>query len=389
MGQNDCGRILVVEDNQAFCRVVARALESEGHEVAQASSWSAAQDVLATQSFDTVVTDLDLGDGHGLEVLRLARARRPDTSVVILTWSPDLESAIGAVHHGAMRYLRKPLPIQELRSVVTEAVRSARLDSVRRHLASQALRPEDASVEALSARLDGALATVQMAWQPIVDLATWGVLAYEALVRCDDPMLPPSRLFVLAERLGRRAELTFAIRESVAASLRRSDAQIFLNVRPDELRDGVLLHPDGPLGPYASRITLEITERTGPEELEELSDTLAELRARGFKLALDDLGAGSAGLGSFLYLVPEVAKLDRSLVSELDADPLRRHLFGATVRVCSELGVPVVAEGIETPAELACVREAGCGIGQGYLFGRPHTGPLDEAVATFTRFRME
>lgn len=382
------GRVLVVEDNVAFARVVSRALERAGHEVAQASSWRAAQDVLARQEFDAVVTDLELGDGHGLEVLRLARQRRPSMSVVILTGSPDLESAIGAVQHGAVRYLQKPMPVAELRGVVKEAVGASRADAARRHLAHQALRPEDATVEALGRRLDAALGTLRMAWQPIIDLPTWNAIAYEALVRCDDPLLPPPRLFALAERLGRRAELSAGIAASVGESLVRSDAAIFLNVRPDELRDGVMLAPGGPLASYASRITLELTERAGPEELEELSDTLAELRSRGFRLALDDLGAGRAGLGSFLYLVPEVAKLDRSLVAGLDADPLRRHLFGATVRVCAELGVPVVAEGIETAGELACVREAGVALGQGYHFGWPHTGPLDEAVAAFTRFAL-
>ena len=100
-------------------------------------------------------------------------------------------------------------------------------------------------------------------------------------------------------------------------------------------------------------------------------ERVQRLRRLGCKLAIDDLGAGYAGLASFVQLEPDIVKLDMSLVRDADTSPLKRKLIGSLTSVCHELGVLVVAEGIETSAERAVVADAGCQLVQGYLFGRP------------------
>lgn len=340
--------------------------------VESAGDLATARARLAVRAHDVVLTDLQLPDGTGIELAREVRAQRANVAVVILTGAPDLDSAIEAVRLGAVRYLRKPVSAGELRQVVGEAL--AR---------SVAARPipapaswTGASPEAGAAQFERALGGVHVAWQPIVDLATGYAVAFEALVRCEDAALPPLKLFALASRLRRREELTLRIRNAVVSGLSTTRSHVFLNVRADELRESVLLAEDGPLEPHARRITLELNERSALEELVELRGPVADLRRRGFRIALDDLGAGSAGVGTFVHVTPDIAKIDRSMVTALDQEPLKRHIFGATVRVCGELGIPVVAEGIETHAELALVREAGCPFGQGYLLGRPSAEPL-------------
>ncbi len=371
--------ILVVEDDARVRDAICRSLATHVAFVEATADLAAARAALGRRSFDLVLTDLQLPDGTGIELVRALRAARDATAVVILTGAPDLESAIEAVHLGAVRYLRKPVSTAELRQVVGEALARAGdtralPPSAKSPVGEWAGRPPP--VEA--AQLDRALAGVHVAWQPIVDLATCRPVAFEALVRCEDAALPPLKLFALAARLGRREELTLRIRDCVLRGMVGTRSHVFLNVRADELNESVMLAEGGPLEQHARRLTLELNERSALEELVELREPVEGLRRRGFRIALDDLGAGSAGVGTFVHVTPDIAKIDRSMVTALDQEPLKRHIFGATVRVCGELGIPVVAEGIETHAELALVREAGCPFGQGYLLGRPSTRSLAE-----------
>jgi EAL domain-containing protein (putative c-di-GMP-specific phosphodiesterase class I) len=103
------------------------------------------------------------------------------------------------------------------------------------------------------------------------------------------------------------------------------------------------------------------------------------LRALGFRIAIDDLGAGYAGLTSFAILEPEVVKLDMSLVRGVNDEPIKRRLVSSMVTLCKELGILVVAEGIETEAERETLASVGCDLLQGFLLGRP--APLTEAAS--------
>ena len=98
-------------------------------------------------------------------------------------------------------------------------------------------------------------------------------------------------------------------------------------------------------------MVLEITERAALDGIHELGTRVTRLRALGYRIAIDDLGAGYAGLTSFAQLEPEVVKVDMSLVRGIDRSPMKQKLVRSIIALCTELGIQLVAEGIETPAE--------------------------------------
>jgi EAL domain-containing protein (putative c-di-GMP-specific phosphodiesterase class I) len=148
-------------------------------------------------------------------------------------------------------------------------------------------------------------------------------------------------------------------------------AFLFVNLHSADLADETLVAPDSPLVRSASRVVLEITERATLEGIRGLEKRIAELREMGFRIAIDDLGAGYAGLTSFAKLDPDVVKLDMTLVRDVEKTPIKRKLVQSLCAVCRDLGVTVVAEGIETVAERDVVIELGCDLLQGYLLAKP------------------
>src|SRR5262249_55449308 len=121
----------------------------------------------------------------------------------------------------------------------------------------------------------------------------------------------------------------------------------------------------------APRVVLEITERAALDEIKDVRSRVARLRELGFRIALDDLGAGYAGLTAFAHLEPEIVKLDRELIRNLHAEPTKRKVVASMTGLCHDLGMLVVAEGVEVVEERDCLQELGCELLQGYLFARP------------------
>ena len=149
---------------------------------------------------------------------------------------------------------------------------------------------------------------------------------------------------------------------------------MFVNLHPRDLDDDELLSSSGVLAPFASQIVLEITERSALDQIRGLSKRIERLRALGFRIAVDDLGAGYAGLSSFAALEPDVVKADMSLVRGIESSPVKQKLLGAIVALTNDLQIRLIAEGIETPAERDCVTALGADALQGYLFARPGRG---------------
>ena len=116
---------------------------------------------------------------------------------------------------------------------------------------------------------------------------------------------------------------------------------------------------------------LEVTERAPIESVPDVRTRRRRLRELGFRLAIDDLGSGYAGLTSFASLEPDFVKLDRGLVTGLDVEPVKRKLVGSIVSVSHELNIAVVAEGVETAAERQTASELGCDLLQGFFFRKP------------------
>ena len=148
-------------------------------------------------------------------------------------------------------------------------------------------------------------------------------------------------------------------------------ALLFINLHTRDLMDPLLYDDNSALTKIAHRVVLEITERSAIDNIKDIQARVSVLRYHGFRIAIDDLGAGYAGLSSFVALEPEVVKLDMSLVRGVHLSDVRRRLITSMAGLCKDMKMRVVAEGVEVPEERDSVREAGCDLLQGYLFARP------------------
>ena len=369
--------ILVVEDDDALRRAYERMLTGE-HRVTAVATGDEALSALDVGGLSAVVSDLDVPGVSGLELLKAVRARDLDLPVVIVTGQPTMESAQSAVNLGAFSYLIKPVEPAALREVMTRASRLHQVLTLSRQAAEAAGTATASSDRAgENARFDNAIATLWMAFQPIVSMREQRVIGYEALMRNEEPTLKsPPDLLALAERLGRLSEVGATCRRRVAAGIPDAprDADIFVNLHAHDLGDPSLFAEDADLHPFASRVVLEITERASLEHLDGVASLTTKLRQRGYRIAIDDLGAGYSGLSSLPQLEPEVVKLDMSLVRGIDASNTKQQLVQSMVRVCEDLKMMVVTEGVETPGERDTLQRLGCDVFQGYLFARPQRG---------------
>jgi EAL domain-containing protein (putative c-di-GMP-specific phosphodiesterase class I) len=200
------------------------------------------------------------------------------------------------------------------------------------------------------------------------------IFAYEALLRTEERRIPhPGAFLEAAERLGRVRDLERSIRVRIAefAHTLPDGASLLVNLHPTSLDDPQLSSDQDPLAPFAQRIILEITERTALHDLMAARDQVAVLRRSGYRIAVDDLGAGYAGLTSVAALSPDLVKLDMSLVRDIDKSPSRAKIVSGLTAIARDMDIGVVAEGVETDAELAELCAIGCDIFQGYRFAKP------------------
>jgi len=376
-GVEGMAAVLVVDDDPVLARTTERLLSKEGHRVTTLLGAREAIAAARATRFDVIVSDVSMPDIDGKALLRAIRAADLDVPFVFMTGQPELQGAIEAVEYGAFRYLIKPVPPGELREVVKRAIHWHRLALVRREAARSLDGRTIADRAGLDARFESALTSLWIATQPIVSCAHGTVLAYEALVRTEEPSLrTPPDLLDAAQRLHRTAELGRRIRRLAADLLPAApdSALLFVNLHPSDLEDDELCAPDGALTPFARRVVLEVTERTALESIRGLRGRVDRLREVGFRIAVDDLGAGYAGLSSFAALEPDVVKADMSLVRGIEASPVKQKLLGAIAALAKDLRVQLVAEGVETAAEYACVSSLGADAVQGYFFARPGRG---------------
>jgi EAL domain-containing protein (putative c-di-GMP-specific phosphodiesterase class I) len=226
----------------------------------------------------------------------------------------------------------------------------------------------------LEASFESALGSLWMAFQPILRASDHTVFGYEALLRSDEPtLIRPDLVVDAAERLGALQRLGRKVRQLASEAMTRApeEAVLFLNLHPLDLADDSLFDTLSPLTQMARRVVLEVTERAAIEQVDDVERRVSRLREYGFRVAVDDLGAGYAGLSSFALLEPEIVKLDVSLLRDIDQSPVKQKLVASMTALCKDMGFLVVAEGIETPAERDCVVSLGCDLLQGFLFARP------------------
>ena len=219
-------------------------------------------------------------------------------------------------------------------------------------------------------------------YQPQFDLITGDAIGSEALVRWQHPergVLDPAEFLPLIESTGVSTELAFAMVQRVTAEEQQRlraglRGHVAVNVTADDLLNEsfleVLRDPEERLW---RQISLELTEAqfVRPEAVA----TLEELAALGYHVALDDFGTGYSALSAIHTLPVSIVKIDQSFVGRLPRDASAEALIAAMTALCGQLGIAVIAEGVETAEQAHALRDLGCRIGQGFLFGGPQ--PLD------------
>lgn len=370
-------RVLLVDDEAGLRRALAKIISLDGADVVAAGNGTEAIAQLNGGVFDVIVSDIRMPEMDGMSLLRAIRARDLDVPVVFLTGSPTIETAIEAMEYGAFRYLVKPVDPDELRKTVQRASVMHQVALARREAAPEIPGGAIGDRAGLEAKYASATEKLWMAMQPILSWRTRSVFAYEALLRTDEPALRnPVEFLDAADRLGQTKELGRLVRRRIADALIAlpPSVNVFVNLHPQDLVDDELCSPDGALTPFASGVVLEVTERAALEQVHGLIPAIAKLRQMGFRIALDDLGAGYAGLSSFALLEPEIVKVDMTLVRGIHLSPTKQKLFKSFAGLCRELNTEIIAEGVELPEERDCLNDLGGDLYQGYLFARPGRG---------------
>jgi len=223
-------------------------------------------------------------------------------------------------------------------------------------------------------------------FQPIVDLADGTILGYEGLIRgpAGSPLETPAALFARAHEERCTTVLEQAAARACIDAFAQSGCQgkLFLNFSADALRDltaagrEALALFDGTLD--AHRIVIELTERCAIDERDDFTPVVDTLRSAGAQFALDDYGTANANMNLWVRLQPDIVKIDRFFIGGIAGSPIKFEAVRAMQHFAQSTGTRLVAEGIETEADLLVLRDMGIGSGQGYFFGRPESRPARE-----------
>lgn len=221
-------------------------------------------------------------------------------------------------------------------------------------------------------------------FQPIVEFSGGRIFGYEGLIRGPEktPLHAPVHLFRAAEALGRLAELERMSRHVVLESFvaQRLPGRLFLNVSPEclmqpDFREGETLRLIRRLELNPSRVIIELTESKPVYDYQLLREAARHYRSMGFEIAIDDLGEGFSSLRLWSELRPEFVKIDMHFIQGINHDPVKLQ-FVRSIQVIAEcMGSRVIAEGIETPAELNVLKTIGLALGQGFHIARPNPAP--------------
>ena len=221
--------------------------------------------------------------------------------------------------------------------------------------------------------------------QPIARMQDGEIIAYEGLIRgpSDSPLHSPLNLFKAARACGRTVEVEHLCRRVVLERFAelKLPGKLFLNVSPECL----LLQPDGTrgetlqyiqqIGINPERVIIELTENQPTYDYELMREAVLHYRNMGFQIAIDDLGEGFSSLRLWSELRPEYVKIDMHFIQGINHDPVKLQFVRSIQEIADKSDTLVIAEGIETQAELLVLRDIGVAYGQGYHLGRPHSAP--------------
>jgi EAL domain-containing protein (putative c-di-GMP-specific phosphodiesterase class I)/CheY-like chemotaxis protein len=380
-------RVILADDDDVLLRALSDVICSDDSFdlVGTARDTIEAIELTLAESPDVALVDVRMPGGGGMEFARQIRRRSPDTNVVAFSAHQETEVVLAMVRAGAVGFVAKDGAIEDVLQAIRRAAggrTTLSLDSVAdvaERLAEFQPHRRTAAVRESSDRIQNAIedGVLQMVFQPIVELSSERIVGLEALARfATRPRRSPDAWFAEAARVGLLLDLELVAVQHALSHLHHLPQGVYLsvNVSPETLGSATLL--DLMRETVAQRIVLEMTEQTSVEDYEDLDAKLRSLRELGVRLAIDDVGAGHASLRHVVSLTPDLIKIDGTLVANIDSDPMRSTLMGRLVSFASEVGVGVVAEGVETEAQLETLRSLAVPYAQGFLLGRPGPIPL-------------
>jgi EAL domain-containing protein (putative c-di-GMP-specific phosphodiesterase class I) len=375
----DCpkGRLLVVDDDLVQRTIIGKLGAKLGYDAVVAETFEIASELLRTQPFDIMTLDLSLGERDGIELLRLiADLKLNSMPVVIISGCEErilnsTKRVAQALDLSLTRCLTKPLNLDQVR------------DALLLPGQDQTVSTGEAAMPAIDReRIVAALARKEFfaEFQPKVDLETGQVVGAEALARWRMPefgILSPAVFIPLVEQFGLMPELTNRILSSAIGDGRKLIERhphftIAVNVSGSLLTDLMLPERIDSIlreeGVAAESLIVEVTESVAMSDVDRAMDILVRLRIKGVGAAIDDFGTGFSSLAALARLPFSELKIDQTFVKGCDTDEDMMKIVEASIGLAKAFGMKVVAEGIDNPQTLAKVKNAGCDVGQGYLF---------------------
>lgn len=357
--------VLVIDDDEDVARAYGKILAAAGFEAVVRTDPSEAALEVVTRQFAAIVSDINMPKISGTDLLSVVRSYDAEVPVILVTGQGSLETAMEAVALRSTEYLLKPVDPPVLLRAVRKGIERA-----------ESLRPREHSSGPPRSVVEDALGQMWLAFQPIQ--STRGQLfGYEALLRSDHASLSRPDLLLAAAASTDRLEMLGRLVRSKAAEVvptLPANISVFVNLHLSDLLDDDLFDAASPLGRVASRVVLEVTERHQLESVADVGERLVRLRTLGFRIAIDDIGAGYSGLNSLVLLEPDLVKIDMALVRNVNESFMRQSVIKSLVDLARTTDIEVVAEGIETVGERDCVARLGCNYMQGYLLGKPARG---------------
>ncbi|HTW07351.1 MAG TPA: EAL domain-containing protein [Acidimicrobiales bacterium] len=379
--------VLIADDAASTRDGLAELLEDTSDLVCVASVPDADAAVAEAARFqpDVAVLDVFMPGGGGLGAALGIREVAPRTRILAYSAASDRASVVQMLRNGARGYLVKGAPAQDLLDGLRSCAEgsTALSDGLSGHLIAEMGelgRAEQACSAAARARYERLSLLLQPGcssptYQPVVHLRSGCVAGYEALTDfAREPARSTEDIFREAHQVGLGVELelhtaSLAVAGFESELLRNPHTYLAVNASPGLLYRPALLEVLSALP--AKRVIVEITEQHQFDSYDQLRETVCLVHERGMRVAVDDMGSGFAGLQRLVDVRPEIVKLDRALTSQIDTDPPRRALVTAMRQFADDMGITVVAEGIERQEQLLVLRDIGIDCGQGYLLGRP------------------
>lgn len=390
-------RALLVDDDEFVLNIVSRQLAFLGIEkIVTAADGEAAREQLASNNrFNIIICDLMMPGTDGVALLRDVAELQPRAGLILMS-SADrrvLNTAESVAHERQLHVLGTlPKPVsQKALDVLLDRLGQPRVIHQR--------RATDPRITADDVAQAMACDEIIIHVQPEVHIRDHRLCSAEALARWNSPIhgaIPPDLFVPIAEQNGLIRQLTdITLRAGIAACAqwRRQglDINISINLSPFMLDDLSLPETIAALAEEyalpAGNLLLEVTESGVFRDVATSLDILTRLRLQGMSLALDDYGTGYSSLKQLLRVPFTDLKLDRMFLDGSDNDPERRHVVESTIRLAHDLGLSVIAEGVETEEQLKLLTELGSDYAQGYFIARPM--PVDELLGWAKTYKLK